>query len=218
MRACLTILLLVCLWSPLAWALPKVSPPVVGSPPACSRKPRKRTSRWDRYLTRLYQEADLNKDGRISFDECYERLLLFYVKLNRRAPIPPPSRAKILRLYTEADYDKTKSPSEEEFKELASTLASRGATRVLAHKLVTMILGPWLATTTVEYLATTESLEPFRQVLQETAESNIPGRMAGLAETKSFWKTVVLIITVSRLGNFVLEGVNWYMDRNLTLD
>jgi len=213
-------LLVHCLLFPVALALPNVSPPVVGSPPACSSKTNKKrsTSRWDRYLTRLYQEADLNKDGRISFDECYERVLLFYVKLNRQAPIPPPSRAKVLRLYSEADYDHSKSLSEDEFKELASTLASRGATRVLAHKLVTMLVGPWLVTTAVEFFATTESLESFRQILQETAESNIPDRLARLAESKSFWKTVILIITVSRLGNFVLEGVNWYMDRSLTLD
>lgn len=227
MRSCLTIPLLVCCsLSPWASAWPKVSappPPTVGSPPACGggKQPKKRTSsssRWDRYLSRLYREADLNRDGSISFDECYERVLLFYVKLNRQAPIPPPSRAKILRLYAEADYDQSQSLDEEQFKELASTLASRGATRVLAHKLVTMVLGPWLATATVEYLATTESLGSVRQLLRGTAEGNLPGRLARLVETKSFWNTVVLILTVKNLGNLVMEGVNWYMDRNLTHD
>jgi hypothetical protein len=176
----------------------------------------KRSSRWDGYLTRIYREADLNRDGRISFDECYERVLLFYVKLNRQAPIPPPSRARMRRLYAEADLNHSSSLCEDEFKVLASTLASQEATRLLAHKLVTILVAPWLATTSVHCFTTTEALASVRRVLHDVIEHNFPDRLAGLSQSTSFWRTIVLIATVSRLGNFVLEGVNWYLHRNVT--
>ena len=221
MRTLLVFPLLCCLLTPLATAVSRLKPP---SRPGFARTNKssvvnvgsarkRRSSRWDCYLTRLYQEADLNHDGRISFDECYERVLLFYIKLNRQAPIPPPSRSTLLGLYSKADRNHSSSLSEEEFKDLASTLASRGATRLLAHKLVTLLVAPWLATTAVHFIATAASLQPLRRSWHHAVERSVPHRLAQATRSRSFWKTVVLIFTVSRLGNVVLEGVNWCLNR-----
>jgi len=94
-------------------------------------------------------------------------------------------------------------------------LLSRAATRLMAHKLVSFVAAPWLATTTVQYLATTKTLESTRRVLVDamTNSNRVPGRVARLAQSVSFWKTIILIVTVSKLGNAVLELVNFYLDR-----
>jgi len=198
-------LLVYYLLSPTVFALPKVVSQASSSSST-------RTPRWDRYLSRLYAQADLNRDGTLSFDECYERLLLFYIKLNRQAPIPPPTRATVRRLYDESDWNHSRSLSEDEFKDLASTLASRGATRLLAHKLVTVLVAPFLATTTVRYLATSERTAGARSVLAKAAATHLPARLARTVSSVGFWTTIFLVLTVSQLGNKVLGAVNWCLD------
>lgn len=201
--------LLVSLLSPTVFALPKV----VSQASSSSSSRTTRTPRWDRHLSRLYAEADLNRDGTLSFDECYERVLLFYIKLNRQAPIPPPTRAAVHRLYDEADWNHSRSLGESEFKDLASRLLSRGATRLLAHKLVTVLVAPFLATTTVRYLATSDRTAGARSVLAKAAETHLPERLARMVRSVGFWTAVFLVLTVSQLGNAVLGAVNWCLDR-----
>jgi hypothetical protein len=169
---------------------------------------------WDSYLTQIYNEADLNRDGSISFNECYERLLLFYIKLNQQAPIPPPDRETVKQLYKTADWNHNRSLNCNEFKHLAATLAGTAYTRLVVHKLVTLFIGPFLATTVVHQFATAEALQGVRSSLSAAAEATLPNSLVGTLQSTSFWKTVFLIFTVSRLGHVVVRTVNWYLDRN----
>ena len=47
------------------------------------------------HAERLFLGADLDSDGVLSLNEVYELVLKFYIDVNRRAPIPPPSRQQV---------------------------------------------------------------------------------------------------------------------------
>jgi hypothetical protein len=166
---------------------------------------------WDRQLTQIYEEADLNRDGSISFDECYERLLRFYIKLNQQAPIPPPDRTTVLDLYTEYDWNRNHKLSCDEFKQLAKVLASTALTRLAAHKTVTIVVAPLIATTLVHALATSSLLASPRSVSSSVVQAMVPTHLAESLLSPNFWKTVVMIFTISQLGNIVLNLVNAYL-------
>lgn len=172
-----------------------------------------RPQSWDRQLTQVYHDADLNRDGSITFDECYERLLRFYIKLNQQAPIPPPDRAAVRQLYQRADWNHNRRLNLEEFKQLAVVLIERAYVRLLVHKLVTILIGPFLATTLVHELATRTTLQPLRTTVATFLKEQtvLPGALAATLQSPHFWKTVVLIFTVSHLGNMVLHVANAFL-------
>lgn len=167
---------------------------------------------WDRQLTEVFYEADFNRDGYVTFDECYERLLRFYIKLNQQAPIPPPDRTTVMQLYKNADLNHNHRLNLSEFKQLAQALIGRAYTRLLVHKLVTILIGPYLATTFVHIVATEPVLEPLRK---EAAilinQLRMPSSLSTVLQSMHFWKTIFLIFTVSRLGNIVLHFVNYVL-------
>jgi EF-hand domain pair len=166
---------------------------------------------WDRQLTQIFHEADLNHDGSISFDECYERLLKFYIKLNQQAPIPPPDRQTVKELYTEYDWNHNHRLSCDEFKQLARLLARNAVTRLVAHKVVTLLVAPLVAATLVQALAEASLLSMVRSLLSRVLEALLPIHLAQTLQSLSFWRTVVMIVTVSQLGNTVLNVVNaWF--------
>jgi EF-hand domain pair len=166
---------------------------------------------WDRQLTEVFYEADFNRDGCVTFEECYERLLRFYIKLNQQAPIPPPDKETVLQLYKNADLNHNQRLNLNEFKHLAQSLIGRAYTRLLVHKLVTVFIGPFLATTFVHVVATQPVLEPIRNEISILINDHLhlPASLASVLQSKHFWKTIFLIFTVSQLGNIVLNVVNY---------
>lgn len=168
-------------------------------------------SKWDKYLTVIYNEADRDNDGSVSFDECYERLLRFYIKLNQQAPIPPPSRAEVKLLYKAADWNGNRCLNCNEFKYLASELAKRAYTRLLVHKFVTAVVAPFVATSLAHHLSSVRGLAEIRHVLSDAATATLPKVAAQTLQSTHFWSTVFLIFTVSKLGNIVIETVNWFL-------
>jgi hypothetical protein len=172
---------------------------------------------WDRQLTQIFYEADFNRDGIVTFDECYERLLRFYIVLNQQAPIPPPDRHTVLQFYKTADLNHNQRLNLSEFKHLAHMLISRAYTRLLVHKLVTIIIGPFLATTLVHVIATEPTFESIRSDLSILINEYIPSSLASVLQSQHFWKTIFLIFTVSQLGNIVLNFVNYTLyTKNIT--
>lgn len=171
---------------------------------------------WDRQLTEVFYEADFNRDGYVTFDECYERLLRFYIKLNQQAPIPPPDRNTVLQLYKNADLNHNQRLNLSEFKQLAQALIGRAYTRLLVHKLVTVLIGPYLATTFVHIVATTPVLGPMRKEASILLSDSLhlPSSLSSVLQSTHFWKTIFLIFTVSQLGNIVLNCVNYLLYTN----
>ena len=171
---------------------------------------------WDRQLTEVFYEADFNRDGYVTFDECYERLLRFYIKLNQQAPIPPPDRNTVLQLYKNADLNHNQRLNLSEFKQLAQSLIGRAYTRLLVHKLVTVLIGPYLATTFVHVVATEPALEPLRKEVSILMSEylRLPSSLSSVLQSTHFWRTIFLIFTVSQLGNIVLNFVNYLLYTN----
>ena len=171
---------------------------------------------WDRQLTEVFYEADFNRDGSVTFDECYERLLRFYIKLNQQAPIPPPDRNTVLQLYKNADLNHNHRLNVSEFKQLAQSLIGRAYTRLLVHKLVTVLIGPYLATTFVHIVATEPVLAPLRKeaCILISEHLRLPSSLSSVLQSTHFWKTIFLIFTVSQLGNIVLNFVNYLLYTN----
>jgi hypothetical protein len=169
-------------------------------------------SRFDRVVQKLFDDADTNKDGNVNFSELYELVLKMYVFINRQAPIPPPSRGKVLQLYLDADKSHTTVLSREEFGGIAHTLARRALSRLIAHKLVTIIGAPLLAEYLVHTLAT-------KHWLQRMAEAIVPirfhERILPVITSKAFCRSVLIVLLVATLGNIVMSTVNMILDMAL---
>ncbi|EOD27870.1 hypothetical protein EMIHUDRAFT_434920 [Emiliania huxleyi CCMP1516] len=73
----------------------------------------------------IFDAADTNKDGRVDIDESYVLILKLYIKVNRQAPVNPPSREVSEVLFRAADNDGSGRLNKEEFLELATTLLGR---------------------------------------------------------------------------------------------
>jgi hypothetical protein len=183
-----------------------------GTTIALSLLPLPRQSRLERFLQKLYDESDINHDGSISFDESYELMLKLYIKINRQAPIPPPTRATAFKLYRRADKDRNNSLSRDEFTLLANNLFERALSRLVAHKTVTLIGAPVLA----EFLMRKLSGQEW---LPQLAEMIVPMRfhenVLPTLTSATFGRMVLLVLLVSALGNVVLGMVNWMWGMSL---
>jgi hypothetical protein len=110
-------------------------------------------SRIDRFVDKLFDSTDGNHDGTISFQEAYEGVLKFYIKLNRQAPIPPPTREKVLLFYKQANKGHNNKLDREEYGKLLEKTVQRAFARLAAHKTVTIVGAPLLAEWIVQKLA-----------------------------------------------------------------
>lgn len=109
---------------------------------------------WSKHAAKLFQEADLNKDGTLDMGEVYDLVLKFYIDINRTAPIPPPSRSKVLTLLRKSKSDKDNSGTidEQEFERLLATLYGVASSRVVAHKIVSNVVAPLAAVAAFDFL------------------------------------------------------------------
>jgi len=171
-----------------------------------------RSSRFERFVDKLFDDADTNHDGSVSYAETYALILKIYVHLNRQAPIPPPNRKKVLQLFWEADQVPNRKLSREEFHGLAKTVGRRALSRLLAHKLVTLLGAPLLAAYLVRLLSG-------KEWLPELASTIVPQRfhekVLPVVTSKAFCRTVLIVALVATLGNIVMKTVNWILDLNL---
>jgi len=154
---------------------------------------------------RVFNQVDVNKDGVVDRDEAYEMVLIMYVFINRRAPVKPPKRATVNKLFDEADADGSGVLSKDEFVTLASTLASRATLRVAAFKLISLVGAPLLASAIVKKIAGAEEFTAFWG-------SVIPGPLQGTLLSTQFYTLVLTLIFVASLGNFVLKGVDFALN------
>lgn len=155
---------------------------------------------FDRIIDSVFEDADTNHDGTISLSEVQTLILEMYVKINRAAPIPPPNREKINAIFDRADADKNNKLSQKEFSELASVLASRATTRLVAHKIVSFVVAPLLAIKTVDWLSGKE--------LSRLAPNIFKDRMTDA----NIWKTALTVVFVKGLGDVVISSVTQVMD------
>lgn len=164
-----------------------------------------RSSAFDQYATKIFEEADENSDGTISLSECYELVLKMYIKVNRQAAIPPPTRPTVLKIFQESDNNHNRRISRDEFNNLAKILARRVSLSLVAHSMISYLAAPAAA----EYIVRVYSGKKW---LLRMAKSVLPPKIEPLVTTRAFWRTVLVMTFVSTLGNFILENVYWYLD------
>lgn len=155
-------------------------------------------------LEHVFRHADLDNDGRLSFNECYERLLIFYVHLNRQAEIDPPRAEKIQGIYRTLGWNsRRKKLNYDEFVILTQIVLARTTTRFFVYRVVELLCAPVLAIALVnaacQHMGTlyVPSYIPFREQMG----------------AKVFWISVLTAITSKQLPRLFILAVNHWLDR-----
>jgi hypothetical protein len=187
--------------------------------------PRHQQQQRRRILQNMFDMADTNHDGSISRDEAYILVLKWYIKINRRAHIPPPSRQTVNQLFDLIRiYSNNKSTNHysnnnhnhnnnshahkislDEFGAFATILWRRALIRIVAHKLVTIVGAPLLANWIVAKLSQHATIVAR---LQRLCKALVPHQFIPAVATKAFCRTVLIILFCVTLGNFVMSRVN----------
>jgi len=161
--------------------------------------------RLDKFLDKIFDDADTNADGSISFPETYDLVLLAFIKLNRKATIPPPTREKVHDLFMQADLDKNGHLGKDEFKRLVPVLLSRASTRLCAHRALTIFGAPLLARKVVQRLKG-------NSFLKQSGSKLVPHKYEETVLNEDFWKTALTVVFVQTLGQTILGVVSFFFD------
>lgn len=168
--------------------------------------------RLERQVDKLFDKADTNKDGTVDMTEAYEMVLRMYIKLNQKAPIPPPSRDKVYTIFRKSDANFDNQISRSEFTSLVRVLSRRAMARLVAHRLVTLVAAPLLATELIQILRQ----QPFiRRKVPKYAAYLIPDHLEAELMSASFARTALIIVFVATLGNFAIGIVNFLLDLSI---
>ena len=165
----------------------------------------------ERLIDKIFDEADTNHDGSVDFDEVYELVLKILIAVNRKVPIPPPSRQHAMKLFINADRTHNNKLSREEFRGLANLMIRRLVLRVIAHKLVTVVGAPVL---TELVLRASIGIDWLPKLATNLVPKPWEKRLLPVLLSSTFWRTVLLVIFVSTLGNLVIETFNWVLDKS----
>lgn len=172
---------------------------------------RKLPKRYDRFVQKIFDDADTNKDHAISEAETYELVLKLYILINRQAPINPPSRETVHALFELSDSDNNRRINRQEFMSLA-TIVSRGALlRVMAHKVITLFGAPLLATSVVRQL----SKPPAQPMLTQFAVRYVPEPWLPTMTSPALYEMTLIILFVSTLGSAIMNFVDAVHDMSL---
>ncbi|KAL3942171.1 MAG: hypothetical protein SGBAC_003596 [Bacillariaceae sp.] len=162
-------------------------------------------SRFERYIDKVFANADSNKDGMINFSEVYELVLKIYVQLNRQAPVPPPTKETVMQIYKKSDKNDDKYLTRDEFEVLVKAVSETALVRVVVMKLLKIVGAPLLA----EYLIRTLS---GKEWLSNLATSLVPAqyqeKVLPVIASRPFWRAALIVFFVISLGHIVLGIVD----------
>ena len=158
-----------------------------------------------KYTDELFDKLDENSDGVLSFDEVYEIMLLVSIKVNRQAPIPPPTKETARILFKMSDLDKSGKLTKDELKKIVLLSMPRTTARLVSHKILSLAVAPMLALKTVAALDGNVWFE-------ELGKKWVPEEFHHIVLTKDFWKLALTVAFVSVLGSLVIEGISWVYD------
>ena len=158
------------------------------------------------YVTKLFNEADSNRDGAISPDELYELVLKFYVKVNRQAPVAAPSRERVMILFNNADVSHSGRLDIHEFRRLVRTLYARVSSRIVAFKVVKILCAPILAIRLVDALKGTSLI---MHLFDNFVTESTPSWLASLLTKETVWSAVFTLLCVIGLGKTALRVIDY---------
>ena len=174
-------------------------------------------SSTNRFLEKLFDNTDTNEDGMISFDEAYIGCLLLYVRLNRSAPIPPPSREKFLRIFLQSadtnKSNKTKLLDKDEYRDILKRIVQRAVLRLTSHKIATLVGAPLLTEMIVRSMASRK--DGFESMLRSILPYKFHDTVIPTLASRSFHRAFFMVVLVSTLGNIFLSVVTFLLDRSL---
>ena len=161
-----------------------------------------------RQYDKVFEAADTNRDGLVDEREVYEMVLKVCITLNRQAPINPPSSEAVMAVYRESDKDRDGKLNKKEFQLLAATVFIGGIGRVLAHKLISLLVSPLLAAEIVRQLDGLPWLVTIGKRL-------VPSTLHAKVLNRRFCQTALTVAFVAFLGSWVLNlldmlGNAWY--------
>ena len=200
---CLSTLVAVCSFLPCAAAAkpkPKATPP----PPTHHRR-----THYDRFLDSVFEQADTNNDGRMTLTETYEWVLRLYVKMNRQAPVNPPTYAQVKRIHALMDDDNSNSIGQDELRELAEFFVGRATVRVVVSKIIKLVVAPLAAEALLRWFQKQD------QLYEAVVVPYVPERLIPIVTNPVIGRTVLMILIMTTLGGMLMELVNDILDSRL---
>ncbi len=187
----------------------------------CSPAPKSSVSRarifkssMENFVDKLFYETDTNEDGMISLEEAYVGCLLLYVRLNRRAPIPPPSREKFRRIFLKnVEAKEVAALNKEEYGDVLKRITARALLRLTSYRVVTFLGAPLLTEMIVRSLACRK--ESFEKMLRYILPINLHDTLIPTLTSKAFHRGFWLVVMVVTLGNICLAAVTFLLDLGL---
>jgi len=170
---------------------------------------RKELGIFAKKLAKIWDEADTDHDGTLSPDEVYELVLKFYIKVNRQAPINPPTRDRVMLLFAQADVSQTGRLDYSEFVRLIRTMYARASSRVLVHKVIQMIFAPLMAISLIHFVQTSEQTQEWIQPVKATVSEYMPKLIMQFLLMEKLWATLCTVFFVQKLGGLALSFVDW---------
>lgn len=158
-----------------------------------------------RFTDDCFDALDCDSDGVLSFEEVYEIMLLVSIRVNQKAPIPPPPRGTARKLFEKADKDKSGTLSRDELKTIVALAMPRTTIRLAAYTLLKYLLAPTLSIKTVETLSGNATL-------LEIGNKLVPDEFKPIVFKQDFWKVAVSMTYVSVLGSLGLKVIAWIYD------
>lgn len=150
------------------------------------------------FLDKLFDSADLDHDGQLSVNELYEMVLKLYIKINRQAPVPPPTKETVARIFAREDKDHSDGLDREQFRHFMLIISERAATRVSAVMVSQLAVAPLLAIHVVGVVGTDEW---WTTRLVEMVPKRF--RQGAMLDAK-FWTTVLTVVFFATIGEVVL--------------
>ena len=197
----------VCTFLPCHASAGRPSPPTPNK--AALTPPRRRKTRYDRFLDSVFAKADTDKDGRMSITETYEWVLQLYVKLNRQAPINPPTLAQVKRIHALMDDDRSNHIGQDEFRDLAEFFVGRATVRVVGFKIIRLVVAPLTAEALLRWFQKQDAL------YQAIVEPYVAPRLIPVITNPVIGRTILMILTMMTLGGVVMEAINDFLDHHL---
>ena len=160
-------------------------------------------------VTSLFDQADFDDSGNISFLEANELILRIWIDLE--PPITPPSRKTAKLLFDQADKDGKGTLNRDEFRGLIFGLMQRASLRMTIHSIFSYVVSPWLAWKVVKVGS---ELEWEQYKLIGSLFAILPEKGVALLKSEDFWKASLTMLFFETLGKQVLKLSRDFYDEN----